>query len=169
MYLKIFGAFLIVFGCGGFGFTVASLHRQQLTSLQQLQHCLDFIQCELQYHQTPLPVLCREASCQCTGQLRRFWRELSQELEDQICPDVHSCMSAVLVRSGLPEKTHILLQDFGRTLGRFDLQGQLLALEGARQACRMEILKTQEDLPLRQRSYQTLSLCAGAALAILLL
>ena len=55
----------------------------------------------------------------------------------------------------------------GRTLGRFDLDGQLIGLENARRDCRRAVDALSENRDNRLRCYQTLGLCAGAALAIL--
>ena len=55
----------------------------------------------------------------------------------------------------------------GSSLGRFDLDGQLLGLEAVRVYCQEQLSEMSKDRDVRLRSYQTLGLCAGAALAIL--
>ena len=57
----------------------------------------------------------------------------------------------------------------GAYLGRFDLPGQKQGLEEVREACRMELEALGKNRETRLRSYGTLGLCAGAALAILFL
>ena len=52
-------------------------------------------------------------------------------------------------------------------IGRFDLEGQLQGLESVRVYCRDQLDNLAKDRDVRLRSYQTLGLCAGAALAIL--
>lgn len=170
MIMKWIGAALIMMGCAGVGISMAAHHRSQERSLQQLIASLDFMQCELQYRMTPLPDLCRLTAAQCNGSLRSFWSRLARELEDQIRPDVYHCVCAAL-GSGkdIPDKTGELLKTVGRSLGRFDLDGQIRGLENARYHCRRALEDLQKDRDVRLRSYQTLSLCAGAALAILFL
>lgn len=166
--LKWIGAFLVVFGCAGVGFAMSGAHRKEEKSLRMLISALDFMQCELQYRLTPLPDLCRLTAAQCNGPLRTAFTTLAMELEDQISPDVFHCMNSAIAKvNGLPSKTAELLKVLGRTLGRFDLDGQLLGLENARHNCREVLDKLSENREVRLRSYQTLSLCAGAALAIL--
>ena len=62
------------------------------------------------------------------------------------------------------EETHSSSE---QNLGKFDMSGQLRGLENARNVCRenLELLMYNKDR--RLRSYQTLGLCAGAAVAIL--
>ncbi len=168
--LKWIGAILVVLGCGSVGFSMSLAHRRQERELRQLIGALDFMQCELQYRLTPLPDLCRLTAGQCKGPLRELFLSLARELEDQISPDVFHCMNGALVR--VPEvsaQTGEALRSLGRTLGRFDLDGQVLGLENARHNCRNALEKLSENREMRLRSYQTLSLCAGAALAILFL
>ena len=61
MSLRIFGAVLIVFGCGGFGAMLARNDRLAEQSLRSLCAGLDLMSSELQYRLTPLPDLCRMA------------------------------------------------------------------------------------------------------------
>lgn len=168
MTIKLLGAIFIIVGCGGFGFRIAANHLREEKTLRQLISILDFMECELQYRLTPLPDLCRQAAGQGSGVLSAVMLTLTRELEDQISPDVERCMSAALSQyKDIPEQTRQLLELFGRSLGRFDLSGQLKGIEGVRQECRRKLQELTANKDVRLRSYQTLALCAGAALAIL--
>ena len=168
MNIRILGAILVILGCGSFGFLVAAAHRREEQVLHQLLTALDYMQCELQYRLTPLPDLCRQAAANHRGTVRTVFYALAAELEDQISPDVERCMNAVLARvKDVPKLTREAMMELGHSLGRFDLEGQLTGLEVARQACRKGLEELRKDKPVRLRSYQTLGLCAGAALAIL--
>lgn len=168
MLLKITGAVLVVAGCGSVGFRLAANHRFEEMSLQQLIGILEFMGYELQYRLTPLPQLCRQAGKAFVGLPGRVVGKLATELESQISPDIERCMAAVLGREKrIPPVTEKALQDLARTVGRFDLEGQLDALEAVRLECRRNLEILRDHRENRLRSYQTLGLCAGAALAIL--
>lgn len=168
MSYKVLGALLVIAGCGGFGFALAANHRREERTLRQLVNVLDFMECELQYHLTPLPELCRQAGRESSGVIRGVMLALARELEDQISPDVASCMLAALSKTGeIPKLTYRCLRALGQSLGRFDLTGQLRGLEAVRATCRKELEDLAKNRDVRLRSYQTLGLCAGAALAIL--
>jgi stage III sporulation protein AB len=170
MSIKLIGAVLIITGCGGVGFSMAAAHRREENALRQLIGALDYMGCELQYHLTPLPDLCRAAAIQSGGCIRSVLQCLSEELESQIAPDVVSCMNAAIAKtSKLPRQVKKNLEVLGLSLGRFDLQGQLKGLEAARHQCRRDLDELSKDRDVRLRSYQTLGLCAGSALAILFL
>lgn len=161
---------LIIIGCGGFGFTLAAAHKREENCLRKLIAALDYMECELQYHLTPLPDLCRKAGKECTGPVGEVLLSLSQELNGQISPDAACCMrSALAKKEYLPRYTEENLRLLGKSLGRFDLNGQLSGLESVRTNCRRDLECLSSNRENRLRSYQTLGLCAGAALAILLM
>lgn len=168
MIIKWIGAIFVLVACGGFGFQIAAMHRKETRTLRQVIRILDFAECELQYRLTPLPELCRNAALECSAPLNTLFMNLSEELEEQISPNVASCMQAAIARTEhLPKQTKEVLVLLSASLGKFDLHGQLRGLENVRGECnrRLEILS--EDQDVRLRSYKTLGLCAGAALVIL--
>lgn len=168
--VKLLGAVLIFAGCGGFGFTMAAYCRREDQILEQLSRALEYMSCELSYRLTPLPQLCRNTANAVTGPIRYVFENLAEELDRQVAPDAYLCMESVL-ESGqpLPESTARLLKQLGQTLGQFDLPGQLRGIEGCALEVKMERERLAQNRENRLRSYQTLGLCAGAALAILFL
>jgi stage III sporulation protein AB len=112
-------------------------------------------------------VLCADASQGKSGTVAAFFLSLARELEKQTEPDVQGCVRKVL--TGLPVSASLryLLGELGQTLGRFDLPGQLRALERSIRETELALRAVREGAPERRRSWQTLGLCIGAALAIL--
>ena len=167
MSYRWFGAALVIAGCGGFGFSIASGYKREEGILRQLLRVLNYMEWELQYRLTPLPELCRQAGKETRGTLREVFFNLARELEWQTSPDAASCMTAALKRSHeLPRRIRGIMKQLGHTLGRFDLPGQKQGLEEVKEACRMELEALGKNRETRLRSYGTLGLCAGAALAI---
>ena len=169
MYIRLLGAFLVLAGCGGYGVMMAINHRRETAVLRQLSDVADKMISELECRLTPLPELCQFASQQSNGALSRYFAELAKIMDEQVSPDIAECTMVAISRiSGIPTYTATHLQALGQTLGRFDLVGQINALQQCRQSClrQLEVLEFQQ--PQRMRSYQTLGFCAGAALAILL-
>ena len=166
--IKVIGAILIVAGCGSVGFKLAADYIREERFLKQLISVLDYMECELQYRMTALPELCLKASELCSSTLSSMLISLNDELEAQISPDAEQCMRAVLCKhKNIPEGAALLLERFGRSLGRFDLKGQLKGIVDIRDECEMQLVKLSEGKDSRVRSYRTLALCAGAALVIL--
>ena len=77
-------------------------------------------------------------------------------------------MAAVLEKAeNLDDSIRRILEDFGVNLGRFDLEGQLQGIAHSKLSCHDLLERLVRNKDNRIRSYQTLGLCAGAALAIL--
>jgi stage III sporulation protein AB len=169
MSLKLIGALFVILGCGGVGFSYAAAHRREEQNLRHLASALDFIECELQYRLTPLPELCRMAAQENHGCIKDVLMTLGEELENHSSPDVLSCMNVVYASvKDIPKRTRNALDVMAQSLGRFDLEGQLKGLSLVRSTCRRYLEELSANRDVRLRSYQTLGLCAGAALAILL-
>ena len=168
MNLKLLGAVLVLVSCGGFGFSLVLKHKSAEKAIRQLISVIDYMECELQYRLTPLPELCRAAAGECSGEIRKFLCLLTEELDNQVLPEVRSCMHAALAKvPQLPRQARTALLELGQVLGRFDLSGQLKGLGRVREICDRELTVMAENRDVRLRSYQTLGLCAGAALVIL--
>ncbi len=168
MNLQGMGAICIVVGCGGVGFGMALNHKREERALEELKKALEFMGSDLQYRLTPLPELCRRVSEFAKGSVGAVFGGLSRELDKQLRPDAESCMASALQSArDLPGKARTALEELGRSLGQFDLEGQVRGIALVEQLCEKELAGLAENRTQRLRSYQTLGLCAGAALAIL--
>ena len=168
MTIRILGGIFIVLGCGGFGFIFSRFHRREVHYLRRMLSAIMFIECELQYRLTPLPELSRKTAQVCEGSLSKVFTALAEELEFQVSAEVYSCMAAAIRRvKDLPVQTKNILLLLGRELGRFDLEGQLKGLSATQNEIQRTITQYTNNQDQRLRSYQTLGICAGAALAIL--
>lgn len=168
MTYKWIGAALVIAGCSGFGFSLASAHRKQERQLRQLIQVLEDMVCLLQYKLLPLPQLCRSCADRTGGPLRTLLLLFSEELEQQLTPDASGCMAAALIRcQNLNGSLRYLCSELGYSLGVYDLSGQLQGLEGVKKNCYRVLENLECNRELRIKSYQTLGICAGVALAII--
>lgn len=168
MNYKFFGAVCVIAACGGFGFLMAAQHMQRIHLLRELISALDYMECELQYRSTALPELCFQTAQQSRGKIKALLQFLSEELEAQISPNVSLCIAIALERCGeLPDVIKNMCGYLGNSLGKFDLMGQLKGLDETRLVCRNQLETLLRNKDIRTHSYQTLGLCAGAAIAIL--
>ena len=168
MILKLIGAALVVAGCGGVGFRIAANQRQEEKDLRQLIGALDYMECELQYRLTPLPTLCKHIAKEWSGRIGKVFSDFATEMDSHNENDTGACMEVSLARNiCLSADTQQIFALMGKSIGRFDIEGQLKGLESVRQECRRKLTALECNRDVRLRSYQTLGLCAGAALAIL--
>lgn len=169
MQVKWIGALCVIAGCGGYGFTMALQHMRRIQFCRQFLTMLEYFACELEYRATALPQLCLQAAERTQGILQRCLITFSGELDSQIAPDPRLCMGYALEKLGRVDMFHRnILIEFAGNLGQFDVSGQIIGLNQVKQHVLEKLNALSENKDSRLRSYQTLGLCAGAALAILL-
>ena len=170
MSVRMLGAIFILCGCGWFGFAMASACRAEENNLRQLIRGLEWMEYELQFRQTSLPLLFGHGGNVLSGPLRGLFFQMQTRLEVGDFPDAGVCMEAVLREyRGLPENLRQRLYELGQLLGQFDLTGQVESLRSLRAQCEENRKELSSNRDTRLRSYETLGLCTGAALAVLLL
>jgi len=166
---KWVGSVLVFAGCGGFGLSLAGAHIRRERMLMQIIRMLGEMECELRYRLTRLPDLCMLAAKTVSGPVKKVMTLFSRELENRISPDPATCMEWILEDFSFPdEEVRYLLMELGRTLGRFDLDGQLQGLRHMMELCEHHLESERSRKDERIRCYRDLGFCAGAALVILL-
>lgn len=169
MIYRILGAVLVFGGCGGFGFVMAASCRREERQIHSFIRAMEFMLCELECRVTPLPQLCRRAAQIAGGEAAAVLNEAAGRMELGLDPDAAGSMEAALAIRRPGGNLEELCRELGQTLGSFDLSGQLRGLDSALRAAQQMLRRHQQGRGSRVRSYQTLGLCAGAALAILFL
>ncbi len=170
MMLRLVGAAMVVFACGGFGFFLAREYRREEALLRELLRILGYMESELSCRGTALPELCLDAAALSRDTVGKILQDLSVALERMEDADATACMTRILTaEKDLPDSAKHIFQLLGATLGRFDYNGQMQELAAVKQLCAEKIDKLAEQRDIRIRNYQTLGICAGVALAILLL
>jgi stage III sporulation protein AB len=170
MFLKVFGAIFVIAGCASVGFALCRNFRREEDALEQLVHALEWMRLELSYKMPALSTLCKDASKISKGVVGELLFQLATELEQQLTPHVGLCMDAAIAAvPQLPESVVSHLKRLGTSLGQFNLEGQLIALESAETVCRNELMVLHQSRNTKFRNYQVLGLCAGTAIVLLFL
>ncbi len=168
MLLKTIGAVCVIVGCGAVGFRIAAADKYEERCLRRLLDIVSHMQWELTYRMTPLPTLCRQAVGEKGGAVSKFFLNLADELDAQLAPDVSRCCSVCLdMQKDLPPITRKILEKMGSSLGMFDLCGQVDSFHSVKKEIQRQLDLHSKNKDVRIRNYQTLGICAGAAIAIL--
>lgn len=168
MIQKWIGAGCVFLACGAAGFCASASMKKEEQLLIQSKRMLERMESELSCRATSLPQLCLCAQG-CGKELERLYLRLSQCLDEKVFPDASCCMEAVLGRESLPQSVVRIHTMLGQTLGCYDLAGQMEELAAVKAACQEALDSLRQTISQKSRNYQTLGLCAGAALAILLI
>lgn len=165
--LRILGAGLVIAGCSGIGFSLVHSHKKEEQMIRWLINAIQEMEWELKYRVTPLPELCKVGGLAARGQVRDVLNVLAERLEKGNVSELSACMNALASDKSIPQRVRRCFRELGKSLGRYDFEGQIQGLETVRNQCRRELEELREGGSERLRSYQTLAICAGVALAIL--
>lgn len=168
--LKAAGILCVILGASGAGFSMALGVRRSISVMQQLLAALEQMKSEMEYRKTPLPELMRVLAVSARGGLADFFGCLSDDLhlrqEGSVYAIVRKNLAATPAGVFSPQVRHILL-NLGSGLGKYDLPGQLRAVDLAMDRLRSLLEQCQAEQRSRIRSYCTLGVCAGLAIAII--
>ena len=170
--LRILGALCILIGAGAAGFGFAASVRRQARQLGELCAALEAMRCEIEYRMTPLPQLLEQMAQTCAtpvGELLLHWsRMLSDGDGATVSYALRRAME--LVRGlELPPQAVQELTSLSVRMGRFDAAGQARSVALAADRLRLMLAELEAGKRARCRSYRTIGICAGLALAVILL
>lgn len=170
--VRLIGILLIVCGTSGFGFGAAYQLKRTIRQLTALDSALQLMECELRFTHPPLPALCRTVSKSADGPIKQLFENLSNLLGDRTTRNTETAMQKAIENTkhlSLSGRAVFALLELGETLGQFDLQGQLTMLASVRKRLETEIAALSREQKQRCKTYEALGICAGIAVAILIL
>lgn len=160
---------LLIAGSAGIGCRIAAVHKQEVVQLYQIRRIIEYIICDLQWLQNPLPQIIHNAFGCASGSLKQVLQEYVLQLEAQISPNPGCCMEAAIrCFPEISDSTRKYLLELGESLGNFDQQGQLLCIQGINTKCINELTELEKKLPVHTRCCKAYSLCIGIILTLIL-
>lgn len=153
------------------GLGLARTVRRQQTQTVALIDALLRLRHELQYRLTPLPDAFAVLGGMPNREVAAFFSGMSERLQSsRTCTVGYACRKAMERTSGLQltAGTHSALLALFDALGRYDLEGNLQVLELALERLRAEARMIQSGSRARCRTYISLAVCTGLAIAVIL-
>lgn len=148
-----------------------TVRRQQAQTLAFIDAVLR-IRHELQYRLTPLPDVFLALQESREAAVAAFFSGLAGSLSvADTCTVGYACRQALRRTEGLciPAGVRTALMSLFDTLGKYDLDGNLQALDLALGRLREEARQLQGSATARCKTYVTLGVCTGLAVAVILI
>ena len=168
------GAICVVGACGACGFSMAASYTGLQRNLRQLYNGLELMQCQMEYQMTELPELCGSFGFglhTARVGVKFFGTPWAGRCRNGETAEASACVAMTLARTGSCRRLcRSILSQLGKTFwGSWICPGSVRGLASAQETCRKELEAVEAEKAGRLRCYRALGLCAGAALAILLL
>lgn len=169
--LKILGIVLVVAASSAVGFGFAANVRAQAQQLLELTGALEYMKNEISYRLTPLPELFALLQRPNDKAVGAFFGRLAQQMTQNPAASVQGVFRDALQKTplALSQNARQTLLELSMSLGKFDAAGQVSAIELAASRLRQELQALESRRRERCRSYETIGVCAGLALAVILL
>lgn len=170
--LRLFAAGLIVLGCSFFGFGASFAVKRQMRTLRDLQTALFTMKNELLYSMAELPDLLNSISQKVKGAVGSWLSDSGKTLLSEPTADVTDVLMERLEQNeGMryTDTTRSILYTLCLSLGKLDAEGQIRAIDKALEELSAQRKYMEENRDLRVKSYRILGICAGLALAVILL
>lgn len=170
--IRLLGVGFVALAAGAVGFGFARNVKLQCTQLDALVWALETMQGEMSARLTPLPELFLLLGSSGQKDVSLFFRTAGMALTTP-----PGCTVPVAFKRGFAASANFrpgeqavqALYALASGLGRLELERQLAAIEQAKGAVTRELLSVQAQKQARVRSYGTIGVCAGLALAVILL
>jgi len=169
--LRLLGAVLLMGGASAIGFSAAAQLRARVTCLRAFLGAVEYMERELAFRLTPVPVLFNSLAAMDITLAKGFFVRCVKGLTELGEKPLHVLWCEALEKSKLPlddDETRTLAE-LGNVLGRYDGDGQreALALVHGRLARFLEC--AEEERNRLEKVYGALGLSAGAFLLLVLL
>lgn len=170
--MRIAGVIFIVVSAGSMGFRVALSLRRRCALLRQLMAALQLLRNEIAVCGTPLPQAFALMAASSDGLLERLFSRIAKDMDKRRWLTPLAAMQQAL--RDLPElprddRISMILLELAGKLGKYDLDSQLHGIDLAQAQLEEERLTAERERSVKGKTYETLGICAGLAMAILLL
>lgn len=166
--MRLIGVVFIVFSAGSVGVRIGFSLRQRCVFLQQLIKAFKLLENEIAFGSTPLPKAFALIGHASDGVVRRIFVGVSERMEKSRWMSPRKAMELTLETVDDKSTDQILL-DLSEKIGRYDLNAQIDGLKCAQVQTQSLLEELERERSVKSRTYKTLSLCAGLAVAILLI
>lgn len=165
--MKLAGMLFIVLSAGSVGIGIGIAAKRRCQNLRQLLHALQALEREISFGASPLPDALKAAANAANGDIQQIFLQVSTRLDAAPWTSPKTALELSLTQTEEPWN-NILRSLFGQ-IGKYDLQLQLAALERAEQEAEAALQELEQERSIKSGTYETLSICAGLAAAILLI
>lgn len=170
--MKLLGAVLVVLASCVVGFGYAGSVRAQIRQTEALLAAVTTMKNEIAYRMTPLEdllELLRHSQEPVIGDFFENWKNTLYHGEYTTIQRALNQAVSKTEGLNLTEETVQTLDVLAGSLGKSDVEGQCTAIDLTAEQLRLQLQYLQAGSHRRARSYRTISVCTGLALAVILL
>lgn len=166
--MKLIGVMFVLVSAWSVGHRFSVAMRSRCECVKEAIDALQILRNELAFMGAPLS----EAFRAVASSLRSLWGQVFEDMAVQMENDrwlTPATAAKKALASVADEPIGRIMEDLVGKLGSYDLEAQLRCIDCAADEASALLSDLVEEKKLRSKTYKTLSICAGAAIAILLI
>lgn len=165
------GFIFVVSGAAAAGMTMAAGVKRAVNLLREWSCILREMRSEIEFHLTPLGELCGILADNASDLLKPVFYSVKMKLSDVPGRPAGIQMREALSLYGqrIPIELRKIIIELFDALGRQDVYAQMRAIDIAQQRTQLALDTLEKDKAERCRSYRVISVCAGIAVAVILI
>lgn len=166
--MKVVGLIFIVLSAGSVGFRIGVILKNRCHYLMELIKMLQILENEISFGGTPLPQAFALVAQTAEGEVKKIFSHLSVQMENCRWISPKTAMEGALKGNQETVADSILLE-LAEKIGKYDLDTQISSIRIAQAQVQQMLNDLEQERKVKSKTYQTLSICAGLAVAILLI
>ncbi len=172
LIMKIIGCILVIASTAGMGFYLSSEIRTRIEDLKELRKLIGLLKGDIRYASTPLPEAIHSISKRHNGKFQSFFGNISKQLQElsggTFAEVWKTATENELVNTSLTKKDKSHLVQFGETLGYLDKDMQMNTIDLYTSQMEEEITDLAKSVKEKSYLYNTLGICCGIFIIIIM-
>lgn len=167
--IRWFGFILVVSGASAAGIFMSHSVQRKAEICTELISALEFMRGEIEFRLTPLGEICNHLGLVCKKPLGQVFSFVADALKSAPGRPSGVQMRRALQRQPLPEEAKVVLTELFDSCGKQDVLSQLRAIDLAERRMQLTLDVLQKEKNERCRTYRMIGICAGLAVAVILI
>ena len=166
--MKILGISFITLSSAVVGFQMAAMLRKRCALMRELDDLLQLLEQEIGTCGTLLPHAFALLSAATDGIWETVFSGIAKEMDKNRWATPHEAAQIVLNQVHDRDISEIMLPMM-KKMGKYNIEAQTQGIESARLQLRMLLQELEQEQKMKSKTFQTLGICTGLAVAILLI
>lgn len=166
--MKLAGVIFILASAWSVGCRFSSAMRSRCELVKRFMDALQILRNELSFLGTPLSDAFRAVAASSVGYWGQVFEDMASRMERERWLTPATAAEEAVASIKDEPASHIMVE-LAAKLGSYDLEAQLCGIDCALDTARSLLRELEEEKKIRSKTYKTLSICTGAAIAILLI
>jgi len=166
--VKILGISFIALSSAAVGFQMSAMLRKRCALMRELDNLLQLLEQEIVTCGTPLPHAFALLSASTDGIWENVFSGIAKEMDKNRWATPHEAAQIVLNQVHDRDISEIMLPMM-KKMGKYNIEAQTQGIESARRQLRMILQELEQERKMKSKTFQTLGICTGLAVAILLI